>query len=538
MKTLWIEGRVFTGTGFCEAFAVEDGRFAAVGTTSEVLAMRAEGDEIVSLGGKFVCAGFNDSHMHLLNFGNVMGQCRLGGARSLADVQDTLRSYINETAAEPGEWVMGRGWNQDYFTPATGEPTREALDAVSTEHPICIARCCGHCLSVNSCALEVLGIGEDVVCPDGGSIGRDAHGRLNGVFRDAAMDIVFDRMPVKGIGEIKRMLARASKALSSVGVTSCQTDDFCALPGVPWRTVLDAYRELRDEGVLTVRVCEQSQLTTPEALRDFLAAGYNTGVGDDMLKIGPLKILGDGSLGARTAYLSRGYADAPDERGLALFTQEQMDEMIGSAHAAGMQVAVHAIGDGILDIILNSYEKAFAANPRADHRSGVVHVQLTRRDQLERMARLRLHAYAQTVFLDYDTHIVHARAGEELAATSYAFHTLKEMGVHVSNGTDCPVESPDPMRGIQCAVTRQPLSGSLPPYNAGEAMTVEEALLSYTAEGAYASFEEDVKGRIAQGMFADFVVLSGDPFETAPGELAKLHAELTALGGHVVYKKE
>ena len=187
---------------------------------------------------------------------------------------------------------------------------------------------------------------------------------------------------------------------------------------------------------------------------------------------------------------------------------------------------------------MNSYEKAFDENPRADHRSGVVHVQLTRPDQLERMARLGLHAYVQSVFLDYDTRIVHARAGEELAATSYAFHTMKTLGMHVSNGTDCPVEAPDPMRGVQCAVTRRPIDGSLPPYNPQEAMTVEEALLSYTAEGAYASFEEDVKGRIAPGMLADFVVLSDDPFGAEPGELAKIHAELTVLGGRVVYRKE
>ena len=539
MRTLCINGRVFTGTGAaCEAFAVEDGVITAVGTTDAILAMRAEGDEVADFGGKFVCAGFNDSHMHLLNYGNVMGQCQLGGAGSLEDVQGRLRAYIEENRPERGAWVMGRGWNQDYFVPATGEPARDALDAVSTEHPICITRCCGHCLSVNSRALDVLGIDENTPCPDGGSIDRDADGRLTGIFRDTAMDIVYGGMAAADKDEIKRMLVRASHALSAVGVTSCQTDDLCALPGVHWRTVMQALCELRDEGALTVRVYEQSQLTTPEELRDFLAAGYNTGAGDAMLKVGPLKILGDGSLGARTAYMSKGYADAPDERGLALFTQAQMDALIGTAHAAGMQVAVHAIGDGILDIILNSYEKAFDENPRADHRSGVVHVQLTRPDQLERMARLGLHAYVQSVFLDYDTRIVHARAGEELAATSYAFHTMKTLGMHVSNGTDCPVEAPDPMRGVQCAVTRRPIDGSLPPYNPQEAMTVEEALLSYTAEGAYASFEEDVKGRIAPGMLADFVVLSDDPFGAEPGELAKIHAELTVLGGRVVYRKE
>ena len=233
--------------------------------------------------------------------------------------------------------------------------------------------------------------------------------------------------------------------------------------------------------------------------------------------------------------MSKDYADEPDERGLAIFTQEQFDELIGYAHSHGMQVAVHAIGDGILDRILTSYERAFAACPRDDHRSGVVHVQITRPDQLEKMRKLQLHAYVQSIFIDYDSRIVEARVGKALAASSYAFHGMKQMGMHVSNGTDCPVEMPVAMRGIQCAVTRRPLNGSLPPYRPEEAMSVEEALRSYTAEGAWASFEEKVKGEIRPGMLADFVVLAENPFETAPEALGGIAVEAAYLGGAQVY---
>ena len=285
-----------------------------------------------------------------------------------------------------------------------------------------------------------------------------------------------------------------------------------------------------------MRVCEQSQFTNLPDLAAFLDRGYHTGWGDARFRIGPLKLLGDGSLGARTAFLSGEYADAPGEQGLALFTQAEFDALIGYAHAHGMQVAVHAIGDGILDRILNAYEKAFSDYPRADHRSGVVHVQLTRPDQLARMQRLGLHAYIQTVFIDYDARIVRDRVGNALAETSYAFHTLRTLGLHVSNGTDCPVESPDPMRGIACAVTRRTLDGSLAPYRPEEAMTVEEALRSYTIEGAYASFEEREKGRIAPGMLADFVVLSGNPFAVRAEEIAQLTVEETYLEGACVYR--
>ena len=209
--------------------------------------------------------------------------------------------------------------------------------------------------------------------------------------------------------------------------------------------------------------------------------------------------------------------------------------MISLAHISGMQIAVHSIGDGMLDMLLKAYRKAFARAPRRDHRSGVVHVQLTRPDQLRAMKRLKLHAYVQSVFLDYDSLIVRDRAGKELADSSYAFRTMRAMGLHVSNGTDCPVEAPDPMRGVQCAVTRQPLDGSLAPYRPEEAMSVAEALNSYTAEGAYASFEEGFKGRISPGMAADFAVLSGDPFAVPAHKIARIRAVLTVLGGKTVY---
>ena len=535
MKTIYTGGRVFTGDGTAQAFAVEDGRFTAVGTDADVLALTRPGDALVRLDGSFVCAGFNDSHMHLLNFGNVMYQCQLSGASSLAELQQRLRAFAADRQLTGDAWLLGRGWNQDYFTPETGVPTRDDLDAVSTELPVCIVRCCGHCLSVNSRALALLGLDESTPCPPGGAIDRDENGRLTGVFRDAAMPLVQSRLPAPDRAAIKAMLISGMRALNAVGVTSCQTDDLCCFAGVPWTEVLAAYRELEAEDALTVRVYEQCQFTDLAGLQSFLDAGHLTGHGTDMFRIGPLKLLGDGSLGARTAYLAAGYADAPGEHGIPIFTQDELDAMITLAHTRGMQIAVHSIGDGMLDMLLAAYRKAFTACPRDDHRSGVVHVQLTRPEQLAGMRQMNLHAYVQSVFLDCDARIVHARAGSTLADTSYAFHTMQALGLHVSNGTDCPVEAPDPMRGLQCAVTRQPLDGSLPPYRPEEAMSVQEALRSYTLEGAYASFEEGFKGRIAPGMAADFVVLSDDPFSIPASEISRIRAVQTVLGGKTVY---
>ena len=535
MRTIYTGGQVFTGAlPLAEAFIVEDGCFLSVGTDAQILSLRQEGDAIVPLEGGFVCPGFKDSHMHLLNYGNTMEMCDLTGAAttSLTALQDALRAFAAE---HPEGWLLGRGWNQDYFSPAGDIPTRHDLDAISADRPICITRCCGHCLTVNTRALELLGLDASTPVPEGGAIDVDADGRLTGVFRDTAMVLVQSRLPKPTRDDMKRMIRTACKALNSVGVTSCQSDDFCCFENVDWRDVLAAFQEVEQEGGLTVRVYEQSQLTNMQELQAFLDMGYTTGVGSELFRIGPLKMLGDGSLGARTAYLSQSYADAPGEKGIAIFTQEQFNDMVALARSRNMSAAIHAIGDGILDRVLNAYEYAAKLYPDANVRSGVVHVQLTRPDQLQRMKELGLHAYVQTIFIDYDSHIVHARAGEQLAGTSYAFREMQQLGITVSNGTDSPVENPNPMRGLQCAVTRQPLDGSLPPYRPEEALSVENALQIYTAGGAYASFEEETKGKIAPGMLADFTVLAENPFDVPTGDIHRIQTRSTYLGGKCVH---
>lgn len=217
-----------------------------------------------------------------------------------------------------------------------------------------------------------------------------------------------------------------------------------------------------------------------------------------------------------------------------MFTGEEFDSLIGYANSQGMQVAVHCIGDACLDLVLDSLEKSLAAHSRADHRHGIVHCQITRPDQLKRLAEMKLHIYAQSIFLDYDIHMVEKRVGEGLARSSYSWKTLQNLGCTVSNGSDCPVELPDVLAGIQCAVTRRDRQG-WGPYLPGEAFTVQEALDSFTAAGAYASFEEHRKGRISPGMLADFVVLSENPFEIPAERLQDIQVLETVLGGKTVY---
>jgi len=532
MKIAYHNAQVYTGSlPLQQAFITENGKFSLVGSNREILALDA--DQQIDLGGKFVCAGFNDSHMHLLNLGQALSVAPLHlYTRSLQEMILCLQQM------QPGRggWIIGRGWNQDYFADVSRMPNRWDLDKVSLDHPVCAIRACGHAMAVNSKALELLGITGSTPQLPGGEIVLES-GEPNGILFDNAMDLVYAAVPAPGKEDLKAMLSAACKMLNSYGITSCQSDDYGVFQNTPWETVNEAYRELEASGELTVRVYEQANFTNPSSLSAFVEAGNITGTGSDYFRIGPLKMLGDGALGARTAYLSVPYADAPDTRGLSVFTPEAFDEMIGYAHVQGMQVAVHCIGDACLDLVLNSIEKALTEHPRSDHRHGIVHCQITRPDQLERIAKLNLHVYAQSIFLDYDLHIVEDRVGKELAQSSYSWKTLMDKGVTVSNGSDCPVELPNVMGGIQCAVTRCDLKGT-GPYLPQEAFTVQEVLDSFTKMGAKSSFEEAIKGQNKPGMLADFVVLGENPFETSPEQLKEIPIIATYLGGKRVFSND
>ena len=532
MKTIYYNACVYTGTlPLQEAFGVEDDHFFFVGTSEEAQSQSA--DSFHDLHGAFVCAGFNDSHMHLLNFGRTLTAAPLHmHTESLEDMIACLKA----STPGPGGWISGRGWNQDYFADEHRMPTRWDLDKVSRSYPVCAVRACGHALAVNSKALELLHITADTPQPEGGQIVLE-NGVPNGIFFDNAMGLVYSAFPAPSKEDLKQMILSACRALNTYGITSVQSDDYCVFRNVPWQQVNEAYRELEEAGELTVRVYEQANFTDVSALSAFLESGNCTGTGTDFFRIGPLKMLGDGALGAGTAFLSRPYADDPTTRGLSVFSQTEFDDLIACANANGMQCAIHCIGDACLDMVLSGFEKALAEYPRTDHRHGIVHCQITRPDQLRQIAERNLHVYAQSIFLDYDIHMVRQRVGEKLAQTSYSWKTLMDLGVTVSNGSDCPVELPDVLAGIQCAVTRTDLNASVPPYLPREAFTVQEALDSFTAAGAYASFEENRKGRIRPGMLADFVVLEKNPFQEFPSALRNIAILETHLGGRTVYRK-
>ena len=529
MNVCYDHARIFTADGKqAECFVVNQGHFVFVGKAEDAVRLFPDAQHI-DLHGQFVCPGFNDSHMHLLNLGNMLTQAQLAPVtNALSAVLSELGSYVRQHPDE--HWILGRGWNQDYFTDESRYPTRDDLDAVCPDKPCLITRACGHVAIANSCALALAGIADAAPHVEGGRVATDAAGRPNGLLEENALELINNVIPVPDRAQIKQRLLLAMAHVNRFGITSVQSDDFSSTKA-SFEEVIAAYLELKEEGRMTVRVTEQCLFGDKETLMRFLDQGYCTGWGDEWFRIGPLKLIGDGSLGSRTALLREPYADAPDTCGIATYSPEALSELIEIAHSSGMQVAIHAIGDGAAENVLNSIERAQELHPRKDARHGIVHAQILTHTQAKRMKDLDMHAYIQPIFLDYDTKIVYPRIGKR-ADEAYPAASLRKLGVTISSGSDSPVEPPDVMTGIQCAVTRKPVTRSAEhAYLPHEALLLSEALLSFTAYGAYASFEETLKGKIQTGMLADFVVLDIDPFETDPQYLHRIPIRQTIIGG-------
>ena len=518
---IYINGNIFDENYIPQEAMVESqGKFIYVGSNKE--AMKYKGT-IIDLQGKYVLPGFNDSHMHIVGYGKSLKDLQL--MEHTSSIKNVL-AIIKKNLPTKG-WLLARGWNHDYFTDKKRFITKQELDSISQEIPILITRACGHVLIANSKAIQLATI-------DGKEIEGGSYDIETGVFKENAMSLLYEAIDVPSIKEIKEYILVAQKQLNRYGITSIQSDDLVSL-NVPYQSILDAFIELEKEQLLTVRIYQQAQLVDIQTLKEFIAKGYHTGVGNEYFKIGPLKMLGDGSLGARTAFVSEPYLDDATTNGIAIYTKEEIKEMFSYANSHNMQIAIHAIGDGILDWILEAYQEIISNLPQVDHRHGIVHVQITRQDQLEKIKEMKLHGYIQSIFLDYDNHIIRKRVSKEIADTSYNFKTLLEYST-ISNGSDCPVELPDVCKGIQLAITRTAIDGC-GPYLTSQALTRKQAVDSFTRNGAFASFEEHQKGQIKAGMFADFVVMDKNIFTVEEDKIKDIEVLQTYLGGKLVYQK-
>ncbi len=517
-----------------EAVAVKDGIIIRVGSNEDVLKLRTESTAMYDMDGKTMLPGFCDSHMHLLSYGYSLEKVNLYSAKSMDDLIKLGQDFLKE---HPGlTWLQGRGWNTDDWEDKR-YPNRYDLDKITTEIPMFYTRSCAHIISVNSKALEVMGVTRDTPQVPGGSIEKDINGEPLGIFAEAARDLIYNALPKLTVSDIKRLIVKGAKEVLSCGITTVHTDDFEAIAAGEYQKVLDAYHQLEQEGNLPVRIYEQCLLASVPLLEKFLNEGHHTNEGSPMFRIGTLKLLVDGSLGGKTAFLRKPYKNDPSTKGIATFTQEELDKLVSMAQASGLMISPHNIGDGAMEMDLNAIENAQIQYPRADMRHALIHCQITDLDLLKRCRDLNVVMHVQPAFIDSDMHIVKDYVGEELEKSSYAWKTMMDMGLPVAFGSDAPVISFNVMEGIYCAVTRKdlkgfPESGWLP----DQKMSVYDAVYAYTMGGAYASYDEGKKGSIRNGKYADFAVLDKDVFSVPEEEIKDIKVCMTVLDGKVVYE--
>lgn len=530
---LFYNGHFYTGPGYAASVLwAQGGRIRALGGP-ELLAAAPPELPRTDLGGGWALPGFNDSHLHLLDVGRGLASVDLFGASGPADIAARCAAFVRAHAVPPGQAVYGNGWNQDLFAGPHALPTRADLDAAVPDHPLLLDRVCGHIMLCNTAALRAAGITSQTPDPPGGGIDRGPGGEPNGLLRDNAVALVRPLLPAETPAACAGRWRAALAHAAAHGLTSVQT---CDVRSRDWPTVLAALEELDAQDALPLRLTLQCAMDTPADLQALWDAGYRPGAHGKRWKIGPLKLFLDGSLGARTAWLRGGYADAPGAHGLCCLPMAEALALARKADAAGMQVVAHAIGDGAMEEMLDIIETLNAprggANPL---RHGVVHCQVTTPGQWDRLAALGAGALVQPIFLDYDHTIVTARCGAALAGTSYAFGDAVRRGLPVSYGTDAPVESLDPLRSLYAAVTRRPLSGGAP-WQPQQAVTRAQALFCYTQGSAWQEFAEAEKGRLAPGFLADFTVLDRDYFTVPEADIPRLRVQATVTGGQVVYR--
>ena len=530
---LFYNGHFYTGPGYAASVLwAQGGRIRALGGP-ELLAAAPPELPRTDLGGGWALPGFNDSHLHLLDVGRGLASVDLFGASGPADIAARCAAFVRAHAVPPGQAVYGNGWNQDLFAGPHALPTRADLDTAVPDHPLLLDRVCGHIMLCNTAALRAAGITSQTPDPPGGGIDRGPGGEPNGLLRDNAVALVRPLLPAETPAACAGRWRAALAHAAAHGLTSVQT---CDVRSRDWPTVLAALEELDAQDALPLRLTLQCAMDTPADLQALWDAGYRPGAHGKRWKIGPLKLFLDGSLGARTAWLRGGYADAPGAHGLCCLPMAEALALARKADAAGMQVVAHAIGDGAMEEMLDIIETLNAprggANPL---RHGVVHCQVTAPGQWDRLAALGAGALVQPIFLDYDHTIVTARCGAALAGTSYAFGDAVRRGLPVSYGTDAPVESLDPLRNLYAAVTRRPLSGGAP-WQPQQAVTRAQALFCYTQGSAWQEFAEAEKGRLAPGFLADFTVLDRDYFTVPEADIPRLRVQATVTGGQVVYR--
>ena len=523
-----------------QAAVVTGKYFAYVGTeegAKEYIAAHNDGVcEEVDCGGQLLLPGFNDSHMHFLHYVKTRIHVDLVGCTSLKEVLDRMKEAYKTFDKNDGLWFVGEGWNQDYFTDEKRFPTKEDLDTITADWPIMIQRTCGHVGVLNSKGIEKFDMsqGEGLKYKEYAEVGPD--GKLNGVIKENLFDYMKTTLPAPSLEKLMDLMEEHQYDLFEKGLTSVQSDEGNYTPAGRYHDLQKLMRERAEKGTFKLRLASQMLYFNADKLKWAFSEGYDNTFGNDTMKISCTKLLSDGSLGARTALMRKPYADDPSTTGLALWDQEGLNEMVEISQRQNVPVAVHAIGDGAIEMVINAVEAAQKKYPHVHPRHTVVHSQVTDRAMLQRMKDLGISVMVQPIFIDYDMHVIYDRVGKEMAESSYCWKWYKDMGIHMSFGTDCPVESFEPVQGIYCAVTRLAKNGD-GPYLPEQALSVEDAIYAYTAESAWNTGEENIKGKVKAGFLADFITMDRDLYTIDPKDILNAKVTRTFVGGEKVYER-
>ena len=502
------------------ALAVKDGRFLAVG--ADVSEHRGPRTRVIDAHGAAVTPGFIDSHAHMGSLGRTLRILNLRGATTVGEMLAKVREAAARTPK--GNWIVGRGWDQSLL-PGRRFPTADELSSAAPDHPVCLTRVDGHAAWVNRKALELARVTAATPDPDGGKIHRDPAGRPTGILIDRAQSLVARLIPEPTPEQVREDLARAAARCARLGITTVHD------AGVD-RVELEAYRELIEAGRLPIRI--YAMIGGAGGLwREYLKRGIELG---DRLTVRSIKLMADGALGSRGAALFEPYSDDPGNSGLMILSKDEIVRVARQAVVHGFQVNTHAIGDRANRIVLEAYGAVLGgAN---DRRFRIEHAQVVAPEDFELLRRYSVIPSMQATHATSDMRWAEDRLGPERVRGAYAWRRFLELGLPIANGSDFPVEDPNPLWGFYAAITRQdhsgkPEGGWMPEHR----MTREEALKSWTLDGAYAEFEENRKGSITPGKLADFVVWSNDIMKIPPKQILETKAVMTVVGGEIVYEE-
>ena len=504
------------------AVAIRDDRFIAVGSDAAMRDLFAVPGKAVDLGGRTVVPGFIDAHIHFLSYGLSLREIDLANTSTLASAQE--RVWTRAEATPSGQWLTGRGWDQSVW----GEgafPSKADLDAITTAHPIFLRRKCGHVGWANTKALALAGISAETPDPQGGEIERDTRGQPTGILKENAMHLIFKLLAEPSHEEAVDAMRAAMQTVQRMGIVGIHN-----LEAAP---ALRALQHLRKTGELKLRVLVQ----IPEADLDAaIQMGLQSGLGDEILRIGAVKVFSDGALGARTAWMIEPYEGEPQNYGISVASAEHMKAVVEKASRAGIAVFTHAIGDRANRVVLDAIEASRRAGIGLSLRHRIEHAQVLHPADIGRFAALGVIPSMQPIHATQDMIMADKHWGTR-SRYAYAWRSLWDSGASLAFGSDAPVETPDVIQGIYAAVTRCRADGA--PGGEGwipeEKISVAEAVWAYTAGAAYAGGEETLKGTITPGKLADLTILSQDIFTVNPKALLETEVVATIFGGEFVH---